>query len=235
MADAKPRKKPGRVPVDLAGTTSSCGRWRVLRRHPGDRGPGNVRWECTCVKCGQEKLIHASNLGDGNAGRCWTCHPVRPTRRIMFPPDPQVLATCGRDLDGDGEENASAQIQSMLARHAALIEQAAGELETTLTRSEWNLLAEVMTSSGDLWRVAESSERPLTLTMLTLSAMKSIAPVGVDVPALVNRLDGLSPTHAETIVAAIRWLRIHPEVNRDADSWWSPGWRRNAQAQANGK
>lgn len=153
--------------------------------------------------------------------------PSDPKLRITGIPDRDALTVLGYDLDEDGQTLCITGPQRRLAQ---LVERAARDIP--LSRAEWNAVADVMNGCADLYDYAESSVPAPLMVAANLEDSPGIGVKwGVDVKALLRKLQRLTPTHGESILAAVRWAWRHVDAwDQAKDEWWTPAFRRQAQA-----
>jgi hypothetical protein len=169
-------------------------------------------------------------------------------KRVLITPEPSTLAVFGVDASDPDNLNAYV-IAGCLSRYARIVEQAAAELESALTRAEWNLIADTLNGCADLTDFAGSPIPPLTLVVAEVSdghqlnragekwllaakeeslPMTKARKLADDRAAdLVRRMSELTPAHGEAILAAVRWFWSHPDdIDHAKDDWWTVEFRR---------
>lgn len=151
--------------------------------------------------------------------------PSDPKLRITGIPDRDALTVLGYDLDEDGQTLCITGPQRRLAQ---LVERAARDIP--LSRAEWNAVADVMNGCADLYDYAESSVPALLMVAANLEDSPGIGEKwSVDAKALLRKLQRLTPTHGEAILAAVRWAWRHVDAwDHAKDEWWTPAFRRQA-------
>jgi len=145
-------------------------------------------------------------------------------KRATFIPDSRALAALGYSIEEDGDTLCAVGPARRLAR---LIERASRELDASLSRGEWNAIADVMNGCADLFDYADTGVP--ALLMLRHNLMDS---PGIDrkwkikLPDLLAKLDALTDTHGEAILCAVRWAWRHCDAwDHTKDEWWKPAFR----------
>ena len=146
-------------------------------------------------------------------------------RRLTGIPDFDALATLGYEIDEDGQTMC---ITGPARRLAQLVDRATRELDAVLSHAEWNAIADVMNGCADLYDYADSSVPSLLMVTANLQDSPEIeSKWKVNTKDLCRRLNGLTPTHGEAILAAVRWARRHCEQwDHTQEGWWWPEYRR---------
>lgn len=146
-----------------------------------------------------------------------------PSARVTGYPDFDALAVLGYDPEIDGQ---TAIVQGPARRLARLIEHATAEI--TLTRGEWNAIAEVMNGTADLYDYADSDIPPGLMITANLQDSPGIGEKwGINVKKLTAKIRSFSPLQLEAVLCAVRWAWRNSELwDCTRDSWWSPAWRR---------
>jgi hypothetical protein len=162
-------------------------------------------------------------------------------RRIAFTlREPGPLNVLGLDPDLEEGQCGAIQVWAALWRLAAVIEEGAATVEKKLDRADWNLLADVMNGTADLF---DHAERPVGSTaggiLANVEDGHALDGVGhkwypegqanARVRQLARVLKGCSRAEAEAIHAALRWSWTHtgPEhpIDHHADDWWTVAFR----------
>ncbi len=143
--------------------------------------------------------------------------------RITGIPDTDALTVLGYSVDEDGQ---SLCVTGPAKRLAKLVERAARDIP--LSRAEWNAVADVMNGCADLYDYAESDVPALLMVTANLQDAIGIEEKWkVDVKAICRKLNRLTPTHGEAILAAIRWAWRHCDAwDHSKDEWWTAAFRR---------
>lgn len=153
--------------------------------------------------------------------------------RTMIPIEPVPLAVAGWDVTPgeDGRrEGVTTAVIGTLNRFAALVEQAAREVDAVLSREEWNALADANNGCYDLFDFGEPQTSPLTILWANVQDSEGLGEKwGIDRRSLVAHLKRLTPLHGEAILAAVRWFWSHCDaIDHQKDEWWTPKFRRAA-------
>lgn len=152
------------------------------------------------------------------------------------------LAVLGFTTDLDPSEvpaPGATQITGAMARYADAIGRANRELERTLTREEWNFLADVMNGCVDIWCGAPANAflRDLLANAADGQALDGTGDkwLGNELEpgsgekatkALLAKLRGLTVIHADAIMCAIRYFWLHcQDVDHVSDEWWTLEYR----------
>lgn len=147
-------------------------------------------------------------------------------RRVTIIPDDEALAVMGYDLNLDRTVITEA-INGSCRAAARLIAQAGRELEGVISRAEWNAIADAMNGSAELYDYGRVHTPALQMITANLEDSLGIGKKWkFDVADLCRRLDALTPTHGEAILAAVRWFWQHCQaINHRTDEWWRSAFR----------
>lgn len=145
-------------------------------------------------------------------------------RRITIIPDAGALAVLGYDL---ADAPITEAVTTACRTAARLVAGATRELEAVLSRAEWNAIADVMNGTADLYDYAGLHAPALMMVAANLLDSPGIGKKWkVDVGELVAKVNALTPTHGEAILAAVRWFWGHPDrIDHAKDEWWKAGGR----------
>lgn len=153
--------------------------------------------------------------------------PTEKRRLFLTILDPDVVRTLGLEPAAPDQFGA-AQAWGALARYAGLLNRAGRELEQVLDHQEWRYLADALNGCADLWDYDGPPIPGLTLILAEAADAHLLNRAGDRrfdsdpdgrVTALIGKLQSLTPTHGDAILAAVRWFWGHTELGADSE-WW---------------
>jgi len=148
-------------------------------------------------------------------------------RRIM-------LTVCDewpfRVLGLDPATAGAREVSWALFQLASLVDEAAADLDKILTRGDWNALADTLNGCLNLWADPGDRFPPMVLIIAELEDGDRLNGLGekwdVHVPKLVANLKLLSPAHAASLLAAVRYFwENHEAIDHQVDEWWKVSFR----------
>ena len=146
-------------------------------------------------------------------------------RRLYWIVDEYACAVLGHDPS----KLSSVQLTAAMRRYAGLIAKAAREVERSLSREEWCLLADLPNGCADLWDYSETALPHSLLIVAQLEDGQRLDGSGdkwfgaglgdAGTKALVRKIIRWPETHSVAIAAAVRYFWSDPERDSDAE-WW---------------
>lgn len=139
-----------------------------------------------------------------------------------------------------GEPAGATEVTAALSRYAVAVGDAGRELERTLDRDEWNMIADLLNGCADLWDYSATPMPSLLLIRaqvedghrLDRSGDKWFGEEEGDrkVKALLGKLAKMSTIHGDAILAAARYFWRHAGIDHNEDRWWAVTHRTEVKA-----
>ena len=161
-------------------------------------------------------------------------------RRIQLTVDEAVFRT----LALDPETHGAVPVSAALARYAEHVGRATREIERTLTRPEWNAIADIMNGCADLWDYSGTTLSHLLCIRANVEDGHRLDGLGHKwfgegakgdqaIKHLLDKLAKMTEIQGDAVAAATRyfWQHTEPgEIDHSKDAWWTLAYRTKERA-----